>query len=77
MKDTRTISLAGSNELYWDDIDEYAQKHGFKTTSGFIQYLAEKEILGIKTKIKDKITYILLLVILGMLTLMLTLTTVR
>ncbi|GAG13589.1 unnamed protein product, partial [marine sediment metagenome] len=43
----------------------------FNTTSGFIQYLAEKEILGLKTKIKNMLTYVMLLVIMVMVLLML------
>lgn len=70
MSEIKTISLDGSDDLFWDDIDKYARKKGFTTTSGFMQYLLEKEILGIKTKFKDKITYILLLLMLSMISLM-------
>ena len=66
MTDTKTISMDGSEELDWDDIDEYAQKHGFSTTSGFTQYVFEKEILGVKTKIKDVINYVMLLLLMVM-----------
>ena len=66
MKDTRTISMQGSEQLSWDDVDEYAQKHGFTTTSGFTQYALEKEILGVKTKIKDKLTYIMVLLLMAL-----------
>ena len=69
MSETKTISLDGSDALLWDDVDKYARKKGFKTTSGLIQYLLERELLGVKTKIKDQITYILLLLMIGMIAL--------
>jgi len=71
MSETKTISLAGSDELYWEDVEDYSKNKGFTTTSGFIQYLLEKEILGLKTKFKDKITYIMLLLMIAMMTMML------
>ena len=71
MQDSMTISMAGSSELSWDDIDNYSQKKGFKTTAGFIQYLCEKEILGFKTKTKDIIVYIMLMIIMVMILLLL------
>lgn len=71
MGETKTISLDGSDELYWEDVEKYSKKHGFTTTAGFIQYLLEKEMLGFKTKIKDVITYILLLIIMVMVLLIL------
>ena len=70
MRDTKTISMEGSEQLDWDDIDKYAQKHGFNTTSSFSQYVFEKEILGVKTKIKDKLTYIIILMIIVMIMMM-------
>ena len=69
--DTKSVSLAGSDELFWEDVENYSRKHGFTTTSGFIQYLLEKEILGFKTKIKDVINYVMLLTIMVMVLLML------
>lgn len=71
MRDIRTISMEGSEKLSWNDIDEHAKKHGFSTTSSFVQYLAEKEILGFKTKFKDIINYIILLAIMMLILLML------
>jgi hypothetical protein len=61
MTETKTISLAGSEKLDWEDIENYARKNGFKTTSGFTQYLYEKEICGLRRKTKDTINYIMLL----------------
>ena len=69
MSETKTISLAGSDGLYWEDVDKHAKKQGYTTTSSYIQYLLEKDILGIKAKVKDKITYIILFLILAMMTL--------
>ena len=71
MRDSRTISMEGSEQLSWDDIDEYANKHGFNTTSGYIQYITEKEILGIRTKVKDMLNYALLLMIIAVVVMML------
>ena len=62
----RSISMGGSDVLSWDYIDKYAKEHGFTTTSGFIQYAMEKEIYGYKTRIKDKIVYITMLLMLAM-----------
>lgn len=73
MSETKTISLAGSNNLYWEDVDDYARKHGFTTTASFVQYALEKEILGFKTKLKDIINYVMLLAVMGMILLMLSL----
>ena len=74
MSETKTVSLAGSDELFWEDVEDYSRKHGFTTTSGFIQYLLKREILGFKTKIKDVINYVMLLAIMMMISLMLMLT---
>ena len=52
-----------SSQLTSDDVETYAKKHGFKSKSEFVRYLLEKEILGLKTKIDDIITYILVLMI--------------
>ena len=71
MSETKTISLDGSDELLWDDVDRYARKRGFKTTAGLVQYLLEREMFGFKTKIKDIITYIMFLVIMVMILLLL------
>lgn len=71
MGETKTISLDGSDELYWEDVEKYSRKHGFTTTSGFIQYLLEKEIFGFKTKIRDVINYVMLLMIMVMILLIL------
>jgi len=68
MEDKKTISMQGSEQLSWDDIDEYAKKHGFNTPSGFIQYITEKGILGVKTKFKEKILYIILILMIAMMT---------
>ena len=70
MSETKTISLAGSDELYWEDVENYSKKHGFTTTSGFIQYLLEKEILGFKKKIQGSTIYIMLMIIIAMILLM-------
>ena len=70
MSETKTISLAGSDELYWEDVENYSKKHGFTTTSGFIQYLLEKEILGFKKKIQGSTIYIMLMIIMAMILLM-------
>jgi len=69
MIETKSISLSGSEKLSWEDIDEYANKHGFSTTSGFTQHVFEKEILGVKTKIKEILTYVMFLLILVMMAL--------
>lgn len=66
MSETKTISLAGSEEIFWEDVDKYARKNGFTTTAGFIQYLLEKELLGLKTRFKDKLTYIMILLLIAM-----------
>jgi len=71
MTETKTISLVGSDELFWEDVEKHSRKHGFKTTSGYIQYLLERDMLGVKTKIRDVITYIMLLLIMAMILLML------
>ena len=63
MGETKTISLDGSDELYWEDVDKYARRKGFKTTAGFIQYLLEREMFGFKTKIKDILTYIIIMML--------------
>lgn len=68
MSETKTISLDGSDGLSWEDVENYAKNHGFKTTAGFIQYILEKEIFGMKTKLKDKITYIILFLMLALIT---------
>ena len=59
------------SDLSLDEIDEYANKHGFKSRSELTRYLLEKEILGVKTKIKDKLTYITILMLMAMISLML------
>ena len=66
MSDTKTVSLAGSDELFWEDVEDHSRKHGFTTTSGYIQYLLEKDILGIRTKIHDILLYVMLMVIIVM-----------
>lgn len=71
MSETKTISLAGSDELFWEDVEDYSRKHGFTTTSGYIQYLLERDILGFKTKVSGVITYVMLLMIMVMMLLML------
>jgi len=62
-KDCKHISMEGSEVLSWDDIDEYRKKHGFVSTSAFIQYLTEKHILGIKKKFDQYLAYIMYLII--------------
>ena len=74
MSETKTISLDGSETLMWEDVDKYAHEKGFKTTSGFIQYLLEKDMFGIKYKVKDIITYVMFLTIIAMISLMLIIT---
>jgi len=74
MSETKTISLDGSDTLFWEDVDIYARNHGFKTTAGLIQYLLEREMFGKKRKIKDILSYVLLLIIIAMMSLMLALT---
>lgn len=71
MSETKTISLVGSDELYWEDVEKYSRKHGFKTTSGYVQYLLERDMLGFKTKFKDIINYIILLGVMMLVLLML------
>ena len=71
MLDTKTVSLAGSDELFWEDVEDYAKKHGFTTTSGYIQYLLEKDVLGIRKKVQGIIVYIMLMLIIVMILLML------
>lgn len=54
------------SDLSLDEIDEYADKYNFKSRSELIRYLLEKEILGVKTKIKDVVTYVMFLMIIAM-----------
>jgi len=58
------------SDLLLEDIDDYAANHGFKSRSELIRYLLEKEILGVKNKIKDKLTYVLLLLMIAMIVLL-------
>jgi len=45
------------------EVEKYARNHGFKSRSEFIRYLIEKEMLGFKTKLRDIVTYISLLLL--------------
>lgn len=71
MSETKTISLDGNDELFWEDVEKYSKNHGFKTTSGYIQYLLERDIFGLKTKFKDIINYVVLLGVIMMVILIL------
>jgi len=63
--------MEGSEVLSWDDIEEYRKKHGFVSTSAFIQYLTEKHILGIKKKVDQYIVYIMYLIVIVLILLVL------